>query len=82
MSADTKKGYGSTLLLMILGVLALYAGARWLLVLIPTAALVWYAATGASFRTSRNGSGIDDNRKMFERIRVRLGQLRIAQRAR
>ena len=54
MSTDAKKGYGSTMVLMILGVLALYAGARWLLVLIPAAALVWYAAPGATFRRSRN----------------------------
>jgi hypothetical protein len=54
MSADAKKGYGSTMILMILGVLALYAGARWLLLLIPAAALVWYAASGVSYRRSRN----------------------------
>jgi hypothetical protein len=54
MSADTKKGYGSTLVLMVLGVLALYGGAHWLLVLIPAAVLVCYAAAGATFRRSRN----------------------------
>ncbi len=54
MSADAKKGYGSTVVLMILGILALYAGASWLLALIPVAILVWYAAAGAIFRKSRN----------------------------
>lgn len=54
MSADAKKGYGSTMVLVILGVLALYVGAHWLLVLIPAALLVWYAAAGATFRRSRN----------------------------
>jgi len=54
MSADARKGYGSTIVLMILGVLALYGGASWLLLLIPAAVLVWYATTGAMFRRSRN----------------------------
>jgi hypothetical protein len=61
MSAEAKKGYGSTMLLLILGVLALYGGARWLLVLIPTAVVVWYAAAGAAFRRRRNLPGMDDN---------------------
>jgi hypothetical protein len=54
MSAEAKKGYGSTMILMILGVLALYGGAFWLLLLIPAAVLVWYASTGAWFRKSRS----------------------------
>jgi hypothetical protein len=44
MSADSKKGYGSTLVMMILGLLALYGGVQWLVVLIPGAVVVWYAA--------------------------------------
>ena len=52
--SDARKGYGSTMVLMILGVLALYGGARWLLVLIPAATLVWYTAARALFRRSRN----------------------------
>jgi hypothetical protein len=54
MSTDTREGYGSTMVLLILGVLALYGGVRWLLVLIPAATLVWYAAARAPFRRSRN----------------------------
>ncbi|MGD1025170.1 MAG: hypothetical protein ABR880_20485 [Candidatus Sulfotelmatobacter sp.] len=54
MSADAKKGYGSTVILMILGMLALYGSTSWLLALIPVAILVWYAAAGAIFRRSRN----------------------------
>jgi hypothetical protein len=54
MSRDTKKGYGSTLALMVLGVLALYGGAHWLLVLIPAAVLVCYAAAGTAFRRGRS----------------------------
>ena len=54
MSADTKKGYGSTIALLIFGVLALYGGMRWLPVLVPAAALVWYAAAGVGLRRRRN----------------------------
>jgi hypothetical protein len=44
MSADAKKNYGSTLVLLAMGLLALYGGAHWLVLLIPAAALVWYSA--------------------------------------
>ncbi len=53
MSAEAKKGYGSTLVLLLLGALAFYGGSTWLLVLIPPAVLVWRAAT-APARRSRN----------------------------
>jgi hypothetical protein len=53
MSADAKKHYGSTLALLALGLLALYGGTRWLALLIPVAALVWYAAA-PKLRRSRN----------------------------
>ncbi len=53
MSAEAKKSYGSTLVLLMLGVLAFYGGSTWLLVLIPAAVLVWRAA-GESARKSRN----------------------------
>jgi hypothetical protein len=43
MSADVKKGYGSTLLIL-LGVLVLYGGTVWLPLLVPAAVLVWYVA--------------------------------------
>lgn len=54
MSAEIKKGYGSTLALIVLGVLAFYGGSRWLVILIPAAFLAWYAAAGAVSRRSRN----------------------------
>lgn len=54
MSADKRKGYGSTLALIVLGVLALYGGVHWLMILIPAAFLVWYAATRANLRRSRS----------------------------
>jgi hypothetical protein len=44
MSAEAKTHYGSTLALLALGVLALYGGPTWLLVLVPAALLVWFAA--------------------------------------
>jgi len=54
MSVEARKKYGSTMVFIILGVLALYGDTRWLLALIPVAALVWYAATAATFRKRRN----------------------------
>jgi hypothetical protein len=44
MSAEAKKHYGSSVALLALGMLAFYGGTSWLLLLIPAAALVWYAA--------------------------------------
>jgi hypothetical protein len=54
MSADAKRGYGSTVVLMFLGLLAIYAGPSWLVVLIPAAILAWYAAARTALRGSRN----------------------------
>ena len=54
MSAEAKKSYASTLILIGLGVLAFYIGAQWLMVLIPAAVLVWYPAWGATLRRNRN----------------------------
>ncbi|HUO15670.1 MAG TPA: hypothetical protein VMX38_11840 [Verrucomicrobiae bacterium] len=42
MSAQAKTSYSSTLALILLGVLAMYVGARWLPVLIPAAIAIWY----------------------------------------
>jgi hypothetical protein len=54
MSADAKRGYGSTMALIILGILALYGGVTWLLLLIPVAVLIWYTTFGGRFMSSRN----------------------------
>ena len=54
MSADIKRGYGSMLALLTFGLLALYGGTSWLLILIPAALLTWYAAGSRGFRRSRN----------------------------
>jgi len=53
MSAEAKKHYGSSLALLALGMLALYGGPQLLLLLIPAAVLVWYAAN-PKLRSSRN----------------------------
>ncbi len=44
MSANSKTSLGTTLLLILLGLAALFAGAKWLAVLIPAALFVWYSA--------------------------------------
>jgi hypothetical protein len=44
MSADSKKSMGWTAILVVLGVAALYASAKWLAILVPAAVLVWYGA--------------------------------------
>jgi hypothetical protein len=53
MSANLKKSMGWTIVLIILGMAALYAGTKWLSLLIPAALLVWFAAK-PTLRTGRN----------------------------
>ena len=53
MSADSKKTTGATVILIILGLAALFGGDRWLALLIPAAILVWYGAD-STWRTGRN----------------------------
>lgn len=50
MSAEAKKSYGTTLMLLTLGLLAFYGGPDWLLIIIPVATLVWYAVTHSASR--------------------------------
>lgn len=52
MSADAKRNYGSSLALLVLGLLALYGGAHWLLLVIPAALLIWCATP--KLRSGRN----------------------------
>jgi len=66
MSADARKGYGSTMILMILGVLALYGDTRWLLALIPVALMVWYAAPPPRY-SGRTGTD------WYEQLRRTIG---------
>jgi len=53
MSTNWKKSTGATLALILLGALVMIAGVKSLLVMIPAAALVWYAASPA-LRSGRN----------------------------
>jgi hypothetical protein len=52
-TADTKESMGWTVLLILLGMAALYGGSKWLSLLIPAALLVWYGA-GHMLRGGRN----------------------------
>lgn len=53
MSANSRKSMGSTVILIFLGMAALYGGSKWLSLLIPAALLVWYTAR-PMIRTGRN----------------------------
>jgi hypothetical protein len=53
MSVNAKKSMGWTIVLMLLGVVALYAGAESLVLLIPAATLIWYASKPL-LRSGRN----------------------------
>jgi hypothetical protein len=53
MSANSKKSIGWAAVLVLLGVLAIFAGAGSLIVLVPAAMLVWYEA-GPVLRGGRN----------------------------
>ena len=44
---------GWTLVLMLLGVAALFAGTKWLVLLVPAATLIWYGARPL-LRSGRN----------------------------
>lgn len=53
MRNDKKKSRAWPVALVLLGVVALYTGTRWLALLIPAAALVWYGAL-PRLRSGRN----------------------------
>ena len=44
MSMDSKKSMVWTIVLILMGMAALYGGSKWLALLIPAALLVWYTA--------------------------------------
>jgi 4-amino-4-deoxy-L-arabinose transferase-like glycosyltransferase len=54
MKTHSKKSCGWALVLVILGLLALYGGPRGLALLIPVAILVWYAVAEPTPRDGRN----------------------------
>jgi len=53
MSAKSRKSLTSTFILLLLGAAALAGGAKWLVILIPAAVLVWYSAR-STIRSGRN----------------------------
>ena len=53
MSANAKKSAGATLALILLGMLVLMTGEKLLIVMIPAAILIWYAAS-PTLRSGRN----------------------------
>ncbi len=53
MSANSKQSMGWSVILIVLGVVAIYAGAWSLIVIIPVATLVWYGARPV-LRSGRN----------------------------
>ena len=53
MSVNTKKSVGATIALILLGMLALITGEKLLVVMIPAAILIWYAAS-PTLRSGRN----------------------------
>jgi multisubunit Na+/H+ antiporter MnhG subunit len=52
MSVAATKSISGTVILLLLGIAALFAGEKWLVALIPAALLVWYGAR--PLRTGRN----------------------------
>jgi hypothetical protein len=44
MSRNSKKSMGWTIVLILLGIIALFGGVKWLIVLIPAAMLIWHGA--------------------------------------
>ena len=53
MSANSKKSMGWAAVLILLGLVALFGGAKSLVVLIPAAMMVWYGV-GPALRRGRN----------------------------
>ena len=53
MSRNSKKSMGWMFVLILFGVVALFGGVKWAILLIPAAMLVWYASPSA-LRSSRN----------------------------
>jgi hypothetical protein len=58
MNTRSRKSFAWALVLVALGLLALYGGPRGLALLVPAAILVWYAAAA---RATRNGAAGDDH---------------------
>jgi len=53
MSMNSKKSMGWMALLIVFGLISLFGGVQWLVVLIPAAMMVWYGV-GPALRSGRN----------------------------
>jgi hypothetical protein len=53
MNTNLKQSIGSTLLLVLLGMVVFLAGVKWLVILVPVAILVWFG-TSPALRSGRN----------------------------
>ena len=53
MSVNSKKSMGWMAVLIFFGLVALFGGVKWLVVLIPAAMMVWYRV-GPALRSGRN----------------------------
>jgi len=53
MSMNSKKSMGWTVVLIALGLAALFGGEKWLTLIIPAAILVWYGGR-TTLRSGRN----------------------------
>jgi hypothetical protein len=53
MSRNSKKSMGWMFVLILFGVIALFGGVKWAILLIPAATLVWYGSPSV-LRSSRN----------------------------
>lgn len=53
MSRNSKQSMGWTIVLILLGLIALFGGEQWLVLLIPAAILIWYGA-GPMLRSGRS----------------------------
>lgn len=53
MSASSKKSVGWMIVLIMLGMAALYGGSKWLSVLVPAGIVVWFTAK-PSLKAGRN----------------------------
>jgi hypothetical protein len=57
MNTPSRKSFGWALILIALGLLALFGGTRWLLVLVPTAVAVCYVASITTFKKTELRDG-------------------------
>ena len=71
MSAEARRSYGWSFILVMLGLIPLYGGTSWLLVVLPAAGLIWFSYRNR-FGSARNGCTLEDDRQFggMENARV------------